>query len=132
MLRDVQDRLLGLGLFESIVINVDPSADDQPYPFAALWDAGDVSNMALVALSEDSLMAALPSLPKAAAAGAPVAAQAAGVSDTEPESGDSDAPKAAKPKKADAIAACKEPAAGAGVEKEAGKPKGIALPGARR
>ena len=36
LLRDVQDRLLGLGLFESIVINVDPSADDPAHAQALL------------------------------------------------------------------------------------------------
>ena len=39
----------GWGVVCTEYCSIDPSSDDNPAPYASLWDAGDVKNMALVA-----------------------------------------------------------------------------------
>lgn len=39
----------GWGVVCTEYCSIHPSSDDQPYPFAALWDAGDVANLAAMA-----------------------------------------------------------------------------------
>ena len=38
----------GWGVVCTEYCSIHPSSDDQPYPFAALWDEGDVANLALM------------------------------------------------------------------------------------
>jgi dimethylamine/trimethylamine dehydrogenase len=38
----------GWGVVCTEYCSIHPSSDDQPYPFAALWDAGDIANLALM------------------------------------------------------------------------------------